>query len=88
MENDRGLTPVLLQRIPMFFGIDRATDEQSLIDFLHHFSDERLSRVLVSRMTEAEIHQVVNVLTGLMKTHLSGDEYHTLFLREDHHHHD
>lgn len=44
----------------MFFGIDRDTDEQSLIDFLHHFSDERLSRVLVSRMTEAEIHQVVN----------------------------
>lgn len=72
----------------MFFGIDRATDEQSLIDFLRQFSDERLSRVLVPRMTEEEIHHVVDLLTGIMRNHLSGDEYHRLFLGEEHHHHD
>lgn len=71
----------------MFFGLDRQTDEQSLIEFLEHFSDERLSRVLVPRMTEEEIHQVVDLLSGLMKNHLSGDEYHRLFLHEKHHHH-
>jgi hypothetical protein len=72
----------------MFFGIDRATDEQSLIDFLRQFSDERLSRVLVPRMTEEEIHHVVDLLTGIMRNRLSGDEYHRLFLGEEHHHHD
>jgi hypothetical protein len=72
----------------MFFGLDRATDEQSLIDFLRHFSDEQLCRVLVPRMSEDEIHQVVDLLTGIMRNHLSGDEYHRLFLKEAHHHHD
>jgi hypothetical protein len=70
----------------MYFGIDRVTDELSLIAFLQHFSDDRLTRELVPRMTEQEIHQVVDLLTGIMKNHLSGDEYHTLFLGEDHHH--
>ncbi|MBV5317545.1 MAG: hypothetical protein JZU50_07025 [Desulfobulbaceae bacterium] len=70
----------------MYFGINRATDEQSLISFLQHFSEERLLDVLVPRMTEPEIHQVVDLLTGIMKNHLSGDEYHALFLGEQHHH--
>ena len=70
----------------MYFGINRATDEQSLIAFLQHFSDDRLLNVLIPRMTEAEIHQMVDQVTAIMKNHLSGDEYHTLFLGEDHHH--
>ncbi|MGE4559189.1 MAG: cytoplasmic protein [Desulfobulbus sp.] len=71
----------------MFFGLDRETDEQSLIEFLHHFNDERLLRVLVPRMSEEEIHQVVDLLGLIMKNNLSGDEYHRLFLHEEHHHH-
>lgn len=71
----------------MFFGLDRATDEQSLIDFLRHFSDGRLLPVLAARMSEEEIHQIVDLLTAIMKNHLSGDEYHRLFLHEEHHHH-
>ncbi len=70
----------------MYFGINRATDEQSLITFLQHFSDDRLLNILIPRMTEAEIHQMVDQVTAIMKNHLSGDEYHTLFLGEDHHH--
>ena len=70
----------------MYFGIDRPTDEQSLITFLQLFSEDRLTRELVPRMTEHEIYQVVDLLTGLMKAHLSGDEYHRLFLGEEHHH--
>jgi hypothetical protein len=29
---------------------------------------------------------MVDQVTAIMKNHLSGDEYHTLFLGEDHHH--
>lgn len=71
----------------MFFGLNRATDEQSLVAFLRQFSDDRLTRELVPRMSEAEIHQVVDLLTHIMRTHLSSDEYHRLFLGEEHHHH-
>ncbi len=70
----------------MYFGINRTTDEQSLITFLQHFSDDRLTHELIPRMTEQEIHQLIDLLTGIMKNHLSGEEYHTLFLGEEHHH--
>ena len=71
----------------MFFGLDRATDEQSLITFLKQFSEDRLLGTLASRMSEEEIHQVVDLLTMVMRNHLSGEEYHNLFLGEEHHHH-
>ena len=71
----------------MFFGLDRTTDEQSLVTFLRQFSDDRLVRELVPRMTEEEIHQVVDLLTQIMRNHLSSDEYHRLFLGEEHHLH-
>ncbi len=71
----------------MFFGLNRATDEQSLITFLRLFGDHRLTNTLVPRMTEEEIHQVVDLLTRVMRTHLSSDEYHSLFLGEEDHHH-
>ena len=70
----------------MYFGINRVTDEQSLVTFLQYFSADRLTSALVPRMTEQEILQIVDLLTGIMKNHLSGDEYHTLFLGEEHHH--
>ena len=71
----------------MFFGLDRATDEQSLITFLKQFSEDRLLGTLAPRMSEEEIHPVVDLLTMVMRNHLSGEEYHSLFLGEDHHHH-
>lgn len=70
----------------MFFGLNRTTDEQSLITFLQHFSADRLTHELIPRMTEQEIHQIIDLLTGIMKNHLSGEEYHALFLGEEHHH--
>ena len=71
----------------MFFGLDRETDERSLAEFLHHFSDERLTKVLIPRMSEEEINQVVDLLGIIMKNNLSENEYHSLFLQEEHHHH-
>ena len=71
----------------MLFGLNRATDEQSLVAFLRLFSADRLTQELVPRMSEEEIHQLVDLLTHIMRNHLSGDEYHRLFLGEEHHHH-
>ena len=71
----------------MLFGLDRNTDEQSLVTFLRLFSQDRLLGTLAPRMREEEIHQVVDLLTGIMRNHLSGEEYHILFLGEEHHHH-
>lgn len=71
----------------MIFGLNRTTDEQSLVIFLRQCSDDRLVCELVPRMTGEEIHQVVDLLTKIMRNHLSSDEYHRLFLGEEQHHH-
>ena len=42
----------------MFFGLDRTTDEQSLITFLHQFSDDRLVRLLVGALDRARVHDL------------------------------
>ena len=70
----------------MLFGLDRNTDEQSLVTFLRLFSQDRLLGTLAPRMREEEIHQVVDLLTGIMRNHLSGEEYHIRVLGEEHHH--
>ena len=70
----------------MFFGMNRATDEQSLVSFLKHFSEDRLTDALVPRMTDEEILRLIDLLTEIMRRHLSDEEYHRLFLGEDYHH--
>ena len=69
------------------FGMNRQEDERSLVSFLDRFSSEELTSALVPRMTDAEISQTVHFLTGLMRNHLSKQEYHTLFLNNPDHRH-
>lgn len=64
------------------FGFNRETDEQSLAAFLTQFADRRLTQVLIPRMNDEEIINIVNQLTCLMRNHLSKREYHRLFLGE------
>lgn len=66
------------------FGWDRATDEQTMICYLQMFSDDRLIRTLVGRMSDTELEQMHNLVNRMLKTHLDDAEYHRLFLREDH----
>jgi hypothetical protein len=62
------------------FGLDRATDERSLLAFIKAFAGRDLLTTLVPRLEDREITAVVDMLTGLMKKHFSAQEYHRLFL--------
>lgn len=64
------------------FGLSREVDEKSLIYFLQKFSDDDLAKRLVSRLTDAEIEQLFELMSHLMRRYLSDDEYHTWFLRD------
>jgi len=64
----------------MCFGLNRTMDEQSLESFLRLFGKKRLTSVLIPRMTDDEIQQTVSVLSGIMRHHLSKEEYLQLFL--------
>ncbi len=64
------------------FGFSRADDERSLIAFLQKFSDDDLMKVLASRLSDHDIETLVNLLTGLLKRHLTDGEYHERFLKD------
>jgi len=68
---------------PVAFGLNRETDENTLIVYLQKFSDDRLMDVLRHRMTDRDLADLFDLLSGLMQKHLSEAEYHTLFLKED-----
>ncbi len=64
------------------FGADRETDENTVVYYLQKFSDDRLMKTLVKRLSEDELSEIFNLMTRLLKTHLSEAEYHSLFLKE------
>lgn len=64
------------------FGLDRITDEQSLGILLTCFSQPALLGTLVPRLSDEEIKSLEDHLVGLMHTHLSHKEYHSLFLKD------
>lgn len=65
------------------FGLNRETDERSLALFLRLFSREELLRVLIPRLDEAEIMQLADTVTGILRRRLEEKEYHELFLGEE-----
>ena len=66
----------------MAFGYSREEDERSLIVFLQKFSDDDLMGLLSTRLSDQEIEELVNGLTGLLKKHLTETEYHRYFLKD------
>jgi len=66
------------------FGLDRPTNENTLIVYLQKFSDDALMQKLVPRMSDEELEGLFHLLNEMMRKHLSDSEYHRLFLKDDH----
>ena len=64
------------------FGLNREVDEYTLTYYLQKFSDDELMTLIRSRLTEADMEEVFNLITRLMKQHLTEEEYHRYFLKE------
>ncbi len=64
------------------YGLDRSTDENTLLVYLQKFSDDALARLLVPRLSDAELSEIFDLVNRLMRRHLSEEEYHRLFLKE------
>ena len=64
------------------FGFSREVDEKSLMYYLQKFSDDDLMQLLSPRLSDQEIDNLVKLLMGLLKKHLSDGEYHRYFLKE------
>ena len=66
----------------IMFGFDRTTDEKSLAAFLQIIANSDMLDKLIPKLKDQEIESVVDLFMGLMKNHLSKNEYHRLFLGE------
>jgi hypothetical protein len=64
------------------FGLDRKTDESTVICHLQKFSDDALMAAVITRMTDAELAETFDLITRLLRRHLKESEYHRLFLKD------
>jgi len=64
-------------------GLDRKTDENTIIYYLQKFSDDTLMNHLITRLTDEELEEIFSLLTRILKKHLKDSEYHRLFLKEN-----
>ena len=64
------------------FGMDRETDENTIVYYLQKFSDDALMNLVKKRLSPEELEEIFNLVTRLLKTHLSEEEYHGCFLKD------
>lgn len=64
------------------FGMNRETNENTIVYYLQKFSDDNLMNVIKQRFSDQELETLFESLSGLLQKHLSESEYHTLFLKE------
>lgn len=65
------------------FGLDRSTNEKTIIYYLQKFSDDRLMQMLVDRLSDQELEEIFDLLTRLLNKHFNEPEYHRFFLKDD-----
>lgn len=64
------------------FGLDRETDESTLIYYLQKFSDDAVMNAIIKRLENDEMAEVFDLINRLLRRHFSEAEYHRLFLKD------
>lgn len=66
------------------FGMDRQTDEKTIIYYLQKFSDDILMEKLVPDLSDDEFEEIFLMISRLLRNHLKESEYQSLFLKDEH----
>lgn len=64
------------------FGLDRKTDEETIMYYLQKFSEDAFIKTFIPRLTDQELEEMYRFVNHKIKQHLSEDEYHRLFLKD------
>ena len=64
------------------FGFDREGDENALTYYLQKFSDDECMALIRERISQGDMEELFDLLTRLLKTCLTEEEYHKVFLKE------
>jgi hypothetical protein len=64
------------------FGLDRETDEETIMFYLQKFSEDLFLKTLIPRLSDQELEEIYLFVNTRLKQHISEDEYHSLFLKD------
>ncbi|MCP4720924.1 MAG: cytoplasmic protein [Desulfobacteraceae bacterium] len=64
------------------FGMDRKTDEETLMFYLQKFSEDSFMEAFLPRLSDGDLEEIYLFINEQLKKHLSEDEYHGLFLKD------
>ncbi len=64
------------------FGLDRKTDEETIMFYLQKFSEDAFLKTVLPRLADQELEEIYNFINEKLKKHISEDEYHALFLKD------
>jgi len=67
------------------FGYDRETDENTVEYYLQKFSDDSLMEIVKKKFSDDELSEIFFLISKLLQNHLSEQEYHKFFLKDDSH---
>lgn len=65
------------------FGLNPQSDMDTVMYYLQKFSDDRLMQLLRTRLTHEDRQNIFDLLSGLLRKHLSEQEYHRYFLKDN-----
>jgi hypothetical protein len=66
------------------FGLDRQTDESTVLCYLQKFSDDAVMAAIIRRLEDRELAEVFDLVNRLLRRHFTEAEYHRLFLKDEH----
>ena len=66
------------------FGLNCESDMDTVTYYLQKFSDDQLMQLLRKRLTDEDREAIFDLISGILKKHLSEPEYHRYFLKDDH----
>ncbi len=66
------------------YGLNRESNENTLAYYLQKFSDDVHVKAIISRMSDEDMDKLFDNICGLLKKYLKEEEYHELFLKDEH----
>ena len=64
------------------FGMDRTSDEETIMFYLQKFSEDAFMKTLLPRLSQQELEEIYDWVNTYFKKHISENEYHSLFLKD------
>ncbi|MEE4114102.1 MAG: cytoplasmic protein [Desulfobacteraceae bacterium] len=65
------------------FGLNPESDMDAVTYYLQKFSDDQLMTLLRTRLTDEDRQAIFDLLSGLLRKHLTEPEYHRYFLKDN-----